>query len=442
MTIPPAFAEQARTFNTMLLKDLQTREAAQRTPGRMPTLEEQEEIYSQKRDKGINKGFIFSMIHSTIALTMAPLFLLSTLLGGRSAAMHQAQDAAKAGLNGLGKRLAHNTRHPLQWFRQVLRNATEATYIEHFPKTRYFGDSRERSRRAAQKLVRAVLRRDLTPKQIQAMYKWSKILLTCAVFPKAMNGISYGLSSQQPSMIFEHMFELLTFPFAIAQTPFIQNLLFMVSGFFSLGLANDLDNDKKRAVGDPNLRVYNMEHLKQVFKPSSGLDLKERARGLAQETVGMSKFVAEDIGVAAKRLKRDFGNMAKGNANEITSGEGSAGKASLNFALLQLGTIPKLMLSFMQNEHNPVYQLIKAYSGFMQTAAGLVGDFSIFLLGKDGKTLGERLPVVGVSAELAGRVSSYGKGEKPLATFLQKIGEAGNTLFYAVRSAKLQDNQN
>jgi hypothetical protein len=97
------------------------------------------------------------------------------------------------------------------------------------------------------------------------------------------------------------------------------------------------------------------------------------------------------------------------------------------------------MLSFMRNENSPIYQLIKAYSGFMQGAAAVVGDFSIFLLGKNGKTLGERLPVAGVTAEATGRIISYGSGEKPLATFLQKIGEAGNTLFYAVRSSKLQD---
>jgi hypothetical protein len=439
---------EPRTFNSFMLKDLQQRQQAAVATAAVGTmaagmtqLQLQEEIYSQtpkKEDKGFNKGFIFSMIHSTIALTMAPLFLLSTLLGGRGAALLQAEHAAKSGLGTVRERFLYGVQHPMRWFRNVLRNATEATYVEHFPKTRVFGDLRERNRRRAQKLVRLVLRRDLTQEEVKKMYKWSKILLTCAVFPKAMNGIGYGLSSQQPSMIFEHMFELLTFPFALAQTPFIQNLLFMVSGFFSLGLANDLDNDKKRAKGDPNLRVYDMERLKSVFKPSSGLGLGERAKTLAQETAGMAKFTAEDIVVASKRLKRDFGNMAKGQANEITSGEGSAGKASLNFALLQIGTIPKLMLSFMQNEHSPIYQMIKAYSGFMQGAAAIVGDWSIFLLGKDGKTIGERLPVVGVTAEATGRITSYGKGEKPLATFLQKIGEAGNTLFYAVRSSKLQ----
>jgi hypothetical protein len=439
---------EPRTFNSFMLKDLQEKEAAhklnsQSHPGE-PPLKEQEEIYAQKpkdkEDKGMNKGFIFSMVHSTIALTMAPLFLLSTMLGGRGAAMLEAEAAAKMGLNSVGRRLLSQLEHPASWFKQVLRNATEATYVEHFPKTKIFGDSRERSRRVAQKMVRSVMRRDLTRHEITQMYKWSKILLTCAVFPKAMNSISYGLSSGQPSMIFEHLFELLMFPFAIAQTPFIQNLLFMASGFFSLGLANDLDNDKKRAAGDPNLRIYNMDRLKAIFKSDSNLSAGERAKGLAKETAGMGKFAVADIGIATKRLKRDFTGMVKGKENEITSGVGSGGKASLNFALLQLGTIPKLMLSFMQNEKNPIYQMIKAYSGFMQGAAAIVGDWSIFLLGKEGKTIGERLPVAGVTAEATGRIISYGKGEKPLATFLQKIGEAGNTLFYAVRSSKLQDN--
>lgn len=420
-----------------MLKDLQAKEAEKAKP----SPEGQTENQAAKTDKGFDKGFLFSIVHSTIALTMAPLFLLSTMLGGRGAAMLQAKHAAKMGLNGIGRRLAYNTQHPIRWFRQVLRNATEATYIDHFPKTRFYGDSREKMRRGAQKAVRAVIKRDLTQEQVAKMYKWSKILLTCAVFPKAMNGISYGLSSQQPSMIFEHMFELLTFPFAIAQTPFIQNILVMSSGFFSLGLANDLDNDKKRAVGDPNLRVYDMDRLKALLKPSTEIAAGERIKGLAQETVGMGKFTIEDVGIAAKRLKRDFGSLAKSKPNEITNGEGNAGKASLNFALLQVGTLPKLMLSFMQNEKNPIYQMIKAYGGFMQGLAVLVGDFSIFLLGKDGKTVGERLPVVGVSAEAAGRIISYGNREKPLATFLQKIGEAGNTLFYAVRSSKLQDGE-
>jgi hypothetical protein len=253
-----------------------------------------------------------------------------------------------------------------------------------------------------------------------------------------MNGINYGLSSEQPSMVFEHLLEILLFPFMLAQTPLIQNIGFMLTGLFSLGLANDLDNDKRREKKDPNLRVYNMDKLKSVFKPSSGLGFGERLGTLAKEFGGMAKFTGGDIKLGVQRVVRDTSNLAKNKPNEITSGEGSAGKASLNFVLLQLGTIPKLALSFMRNENGPIGALIKGYSWLLQSAAALVGDFSIFLLGKDGKTLGERLPVAGVTAEAGGRLISYGKSEKPLATFLQKIGEAGNTLFYAVRASKLQ----
>lgn len=74
----------------------------------------------------------------------------------------------------------------------------------------------------------------------------------------------------------------------------------------------------------------------------------------------------------------------------------------------------------------------------MQSFSVIVGDISIFMLGKNDQTVDEKVPMVGVTTEAAGRIISYGKKEQPLATFLQKLGEAGNSIFYAVRAAKLE----
>ena len=362
-------------------------------------------------------------------MTMAPVFLVSTLMGARSKAMHEAGLAAQA-VGQLAKKSGHQWTNPAQWFKQVLKRATEATIVHE--KSHGF------VRKAVNGASRPFLKRDLADRDIKKMYELSKIMLTATVFPKALNGIVYGVNAQQPSMIFEHAIELLLFPFALAQTPFIQNALFMLSGLFSLGLANDLDNDKKRAAQAQDLRVYDMAHLKDILKPSSHLGLSERFTGVFKEGWGMTRFVGEDMKVGLQRVNRDLTRMAHQEPNEILNAEGNGGKASLNFALLQLGTAPKLMLSFMKNENGPVGQAIRAYSSVMQSLAVLVGDISIFMLGKDGQTLGEKIPMAGVTTEAAGRIISYGKAEQPVATFLQKLGEAGNSIFYAVRAAKLE----
>jgi hypothetical protein len=355
------------------------------------------------------------MIHSAIALTMAPLFLVSTLLGARSTVMLEA-----------GKAMRPSREMP--WLKRLWHNAVAATYVP--------GEAKP----WAKKLARFVLKRDLTPDEIKKMYQWSKFLLTCSIFPKAMNGISYGLSSEQPSIVAEHATEVLMFPLILSQTPFIQNVSFMLYSLFSLGLANDLDNDKLRAKGqETGLRVYPMERLKAIFNPASRLGPEARLKGLGRELAGMGRFVAGDIRLGVQRVVRDFSRILHGQPNEIANGEGNAGKASLGFVLWQVGTIPKLALSFLKNENSPLGVLIKAYSWVVQSVAAVVGDFSLFLLGKDGKTIGERLPMAGATAEASGRILAYGKSERPFATFLQKIGEAGNTLFYAVRASRLKD---
>lgn len=362
----------------------------------------------------MNRDFVFSMIHSAIALTMAPVFLFSTLLGARSTAMLEAGRAIRE----------------MPWMKRIWHNAVGATYVP------------EKASPWAKKFARLVLRRDLTPEEIKKMYQWSKFLLTCSIFPKAMNGISYGLSSEQPSIIFEHAMEVLMFPLILSQTPFIQNVSFMLYSLFSLGLANDLDNDKLRAKGEKaGLRIYPMKRLKDLVNPASPISSEARLKGLGREIFNMGRFVLGDIRLGVQRVIRDASGILKGQPNELTNTEGNAGKASLGFVLWQVGTIPKLALSFLKNENSPLGVAIKAYSWVVQSVAAVVGDFSLFLLGKDGKTVGERLPMAGATAEASGRIFSYGKSEKPFATFLQKIGEAGNTLFYAVRASRLKDDK-
>lgn len=375
-------------------------------------------------------GFFFGFLQAGVAMTMAPLFFLSTLMGARSKAMHEAGQLAVKQAGRMMGQTEKQALSPGRWFKNVLERATTATIVPE--------KSHHRIRRLVNGTTQRVFKHELTDGDIKKMYQYSKVMLTATVFPKALNGMVYGFAAQQPSMIFEHAIELLAFPFALAQTPFIQNALFMLSGLFSLGLANDLDNDKKRAAGSSDLRVYDMSHFKDIFKLKSELSLAQRAKGLVKEGWGMTRFVGEDVKVGLQRVQRDLKLIAQRQPNEILNAEGNGGKASLNFALLQLGTVPKLMLSFMQNENGPVGQAVRLYSSVMQSFAVIVGDISIFMLGKNGQTVGEKIPMVGVTTEAAGRIISYGKKEQPLATFLQKLGEAGNSIFYAVRAAKLE----
>lgn len=381
--------------------------------------------------KAKNKlGFFFGFLQAGVAMTMAPLFFLSTLMGARSKAMQEAGHLAAKQAGRMMGQSGKRGLSPAHWFKNVLERATTATIVPE--------KSHNRIRRLVNGTTQRLFKHELTDRDIKKMYQYSKVMLTATVFPKALNGMVYGFAAQQPSMIFEHAIELLAFPFALAQTPFIQNALFMLSGLFSLGLANDLDNDKKRAVGSSDLRVYDMSHFKDVFRLTSELSPVQRAKGLVTEGWGMTRFVGEDIKVGLQRVKRDLTLIAHRQPNEILNAEGNGGKASLNFALLQLGTVPKLMLSFIQNENGPVGQAIRLYSSVIQSFAVLAGDISIFMLGKNGQTVGEKIPMVGVTTEAAGRIISYGKKEQPLATFLQKLGEAGNSIFYAVRAAKLE----
>jgi hypothetical protein len=414
--------------------------------------------FSEKDGKN-RLGFFFTTVQTAVTLIMAPAFLISAALGARGktayleemakkaidvaegklkpATMEKykrelaeyAEMIAKGKLSPIVTGAGQKSWNPKRWFKQILDNATDATVVN--------SKSKSWLHRSINGLTTKVFKHPLTEQDIQRMYKLSKILLTATVFPKALNGIVYGITSQQPSMIFEYIGELLTFPFALAQTPLIQNIVFMLSGLFSLGLANDLDNDKRRAAGDKKLRVYDMTKLKSVFSSQSGLSASQRLQTLGGETWGMTKFVGEDILVGFQRIKRDIPLALQHKNNEMTNGEGNGGKASMNFALLQFGTIPKLMLSFMKNDTGPLAQAIKAYSWTLQSAAAFVGSFSIFMLGLKGETMGERVPMLGVTTESTGRIISSGKAEQPLATFLQKIGEASNSIFYAVRSNKL-----
>jgi hypothetical protein len=378
----------------------------------------------------------YGLLTSTIALTMGPLYLLSTLLGAKSG------------------------------------GAIRGKYVK------------EAVKPGVKQLVEKLIGRKISDETVVNMYNISKVLLTCSVFPKSLNGIRYGLASEQPSMVFEHLFEICSFPFALTQKAFIQSILFMVSGLFSLGLANDLENEQKRKKGDPNLRIYKMDHLKALVNPHIHIAFRKRLSGLASEFGHMAKFVGGDIVLGVKRAGRDSAKLThtlgalltisakrfkrrlshikrrlthKGKEkiqydpsldyrpvlksfgkNELTNGQGTAGKASMNFTLLQLGTIPKLALTFIPKD-TPMYKVIEWYGHIVQGVAAVVGDFSVFLLGKQGKTIGEKIPVVGVTLEATGRIMNYGKTENPVANFLQYVGAAGNSLFYAVRASKLEN---
>jgi hypothetical protein len=415
---------------------------------------------SAAKDGKNRLGFFFTAVQTAVTLVVAPAFLLSAAMGARGKTAYieemskKAKEVAEAKvkpadlakyrveLAEMEKMLStgrlrlpslaetqQKTWNPKYWFAKVLQKTTDATLIQ--------SKSTSWIRKGTNALTTKLFNHPLTDQDIERLYKYSKIILTATVFPKALNGIVYGITSQQPSMIFEYIGELLTFPFALAQTPVIQNIIFMMSGLFSLGLANDLDNDKRRAAGDKNLRIYDMTKLKSVFNSKSGLSATERISTLGGETRGMTKFVGEDVLVGLQRITRDIPLIFQHKENEMTNGEGNGGKASLNFLLLQIGTIPKLMLSFMKNDTGPLGQAIKTYSWAMQSLAAFVGSYSVFMLGMKGETMGERIPMVAVTTESAGSVISSGKSEKPLATFLQKMGETGCSIYYAVRSNKL-----
>lgn len=395
-----------------------------------------------------------------------------------------------------------------------------------------------------------------TPQQLERGYAASKIVLALTCIPKALNGIRYGLTSGQPSMIFEHGLELMLVPLAMTASPFANSLFFLLYAMFSLGLANDVRNEGVKAKGGKNLRVYDMTRFKDVFKPYSGYSLGKRLVTFPKEIFKMGRFVAGDIHLAFERTRNNLaftryillGRQAdalenkiqlkkqqlgllnhgalgssmkpfqlglykakvetpvlfhqklglpnliyqlryhtafihhadshsaagpknktgfidrfkfnmhqvgkafqrsypevtqdfKQHPNDLFNTYGSAGKASLSYILQTLGTIPAIILAagpMRKYETTALYKIGNGISAGVQGMAGFIGDCSLFLMGLRGRHIKEKLPVFTTIMELSGNMMNKGGREKPFANTLKYMGAAGNSLFFAARSEKIQ----
>jgi hypothetical protein len=277
-------------------------------------------------------------------------------------------------------------------------------------------------------------------------------VLASGRFFSAINGISQGIISMQPSMVLCNIGQLLvTTPmFSIAGATQSQRLKTLAAsldmffgGLYTVGFATEIAN-KSKPENDPTVRVYDMSRLKQAFIPSSGMNIAQRASAIGKELVGMTVFAAQDHVDLVKNLVKDNTSIARSIANPNTwrrkdealypdletdsrfnvndLAKPSANKSRIAAMLTYAGTLPIVLLNTripdIGNKFIP--QLLKG--GAMLTA-----NLSLFTLALNRDDWKGRAPLLGVPLSVIGNA----KANNDFFVGIGQIGEAMNNLFFS-----------
>lgn len=261
-----------------------------------------------------------------------------------------------------------------------------------------------------------------------------------AVLLKSLGGISAGIVSGQPSMIWGNLIQIipsgiLAFKRSNALQNFATSMEMLLGGLFTLGFANELKNkDARTAPGE--IRRYDMSRLKSLFQPGQNLTFKNRLEGLLNEMKRMARFTAQDHIQLVRDLSQKSEQLLdgkRGNPPERSNnsfqgrlldwaGQPSAAKSQVAVLFFYLGTLPILLLT----RRNPKIGEKKSIVALKATGLA-IANLAPFAIALNRDDLHGKGPLIGAPMTVIGMANS----KSPFFVGLGHLGEAFNDLFFS-----------
>jgi hypothetical protein len=259
-----------------------------------------------------------------------------------------------------------------------------------------------------------------------------------AVLLKSLGGISAGIVSGQPSMIWGNLIQILpagilAFKKSNAMQNFATSMEMLLGGFYTIGFANELKN-KDPKTSPEQIRRYDMTRLKSLFNWSNGMTAGERFKGLLGTMGGMAAFTIQDhvllfkdLGHQAIQLLRrqDHSNGQQATFKEKMeqwTKEPSASKSQLAAMFFYLGTLPILLLTRKNPKIGEKFHVVALK--FIGMAIANLAPFAIALNRDD---LRGKAPLIGAPMAVLGMANS----RNPFFVGMGHLGESFNDLFFS-----------
>lgn len=274
--------------------------------------------------------------------------------------------------------------------------------------------------------------------------------LGIAVLLKSLGGISAGVVSGQPSMIWGNLIQLipsgiLAFKKSNHLQNFATSMEMLLGGLYTIGFANELKN-KDPGTAPDKIRRYDMTRLKSIFNHSTQLSMEQRFTGLLSTLGSMAAFTIQDHVLLFKDLgKKLFNHQSKRpEEKEQTLKEKlsnwtkqpSAIKSQLAVLFFYMGTLPILLLT----RKNP--KIGEKRSIVALKAIGMsIANAAPFAIAMNRDDLRGKAPLIGAPMAVIGMSNS----RNPFFVGLGHLGESFNDLFFsdvAVNGVKTKSEPN
>jgi hypothetical protein len=260
-----------------------------------------------------------------------------------------------------------------------------------------------------------------------------------AVLLKSLGGISAGIVSGQPSMIWGNLIQIipsgiLAFKKSNAMQNLATSMEMLLGGFYTIGFANELKNKDPKTSPD-QIRKYDMTHLKSLFDRKNDLTVEKRLTGLLGELGHMAAFTIEDHILLVKDLgQKAIQAFSKKEASpdepqptfksklEQWTKEPSASKSQLAVLFFYLGTLPILLLT----RKNP--QIGEKRFIIALKAIGMaIANLAPFAIAFNRDDLRGKAPLIGAPMAVIGMANS----RNPFFVGMGHLGESFNDLFFS-----------
>lgn len=260
-----------------------------------------------------------------------------------------------------------------------------------------------------------------------------------AVLLKSLGGISAGIVSGQPSMIWGNLIQIIPSGIlAFKKSNSMQNLAtsmeMLLGGFYTIGFANELKNKDPKTAPD-QIRRYDMTHLKSLFNRDNDLSMEKRLSGFVGELGRMAAFTIKDHVLLIKDLEQTVAQMFRKKETpsdqpqptfkaklEQWTKEPSASKSQLAVLFFYLGTLPILLLT----RKNP--KIGEKRSIIALKAIGMaIANLAPFAIAFNRDDLRGKAPLIGAPMAVIGMANS----RNPFFVGMGHLGESFNDLFFS-----------
>jgi hypothetical protein len=276
-------------------------------------------------------------------------------------------------------------------------------------------------------------------KMDESLRAFGQKFLGFSVLLKSLGGISAGILSGQPSMIWGNLIQIipsgiLAFKRSNSLQNFATSMEMLLGGLYTIGFANELRNKDPKTPPE-QIRRYDMTRLKSLFSRGSDLSAQDRLKGLFQTMKQMAVFTVQDHALLVKDLGRKAVHFASKNEDPAQEPsqtlrarlsewvrQPSATKSQLAVIFFYLGTLPILLLT----RKNP--KIGEKRSIVALKAVGMsIANMAPFAIALNRDDLRGKAPLIGVPMAVVGMANS----RNPFFVGMGHLGESFNDLFFS-----------